>query len=83
MSFIDEISRTAGQPLTARVGVVVSTSPLQVDLQGTVYQNPNLGLVGPTPSLGDSVLMLGQSVRGAKSSGSSWVCMGTINPAPL
>lgn len=83
MSLINEISRAAGQPVTARVGVVISASPLQIDVQGTIFDaTGGLGLIGSPPSVGDTVLLLGQSVQGSKSSGSSWVCMGTIDPAP-
>jgi hypothetical protein len=71
-----EIFNAAGQPLTARVGKVTSTSPFVVEVQGTPFTD--LGLIGSTPSLGATVLLLGQSVKGAKSSGSSWICMGTI-----
>lgn len=78
MSLSEEISRSAGQPVTARVGVVVGVSPLQVDVQGTIFSAPNLGVVGTVPSLGDNVLLLGQAVKGSKSSGSSWVVLGRI-----
>lgn len=81
MSLTDSIINAAGQPLTARVGVVTSTSPFTVDVQGTLIAGPNLGIVGAVPSLGDNVLLLAQAVRGANSSGSSWVCMGTITAA--
>lgn len=81
MSFAAAISSAAGQPMTGRVGVVVGVSPLQIDLQGTIIEGISLGVVGTVPSLGDNVLLLGQAVRGAKTSGSSWVCMGTIMPA--
>lgn len=76
MSLSSEIFNAAGQPLTARVGVVTSTSPFRVRVQGEVFSN--LGLIGSTPSLGATVLLLGQSVKGSHSSGSSWVCIGTI-----
>lgn len=76
MSFSNEIVNKAGQPLTARIGVVVSTSPLIVNVQGSNFDE--LGLVGTLPSLNDTVLLLGQSVKGSSSSGSSWVCLGTI-----
>lgn len=82
MSFSAEIINTAGQPLTARVGTVIDTSPFQVDVQGTIFQGDRLGIIGSTPAVGSVVLLLGQSVKGAKSSGSSWVVMGEINPAP-
>lgn len=78
MSFVDAVNNAAGQPATVRVGVVVSTSPLRVDVQGTPFEG--MGLIGATPALGDVVLMLGQSVRGSGSSGSSWVIVGVIQP---
>ena len=83
MSLIAAITGAAGQPVTTRVGIVVSSSPLIVDVQGTLIQSPNLGKIGSTiaPSVGDTVLLLGQSVRGSKSSGSSWICLGSIFPA--
>lgn len=82
MNLNAQINNVAGQPLTARIGTVVSASPLQIDLQGTIIEAPNLGLVGAIPSVGANVLLLGQAVRGAKTSGSSWVCVGTIVTAP-
>ena len=79
MNLNQEIVNVAGQPLTGRVGVVTSTSPLEVTVQGTPYTN--LGRIGTLPSMGDTVLLLGQAVKGAKTSGSSWVCLGTIVPS--
>jgi hypothetical protein len=76
MNLGGEISNVAGQPLTARVGIVTSTSPFIVDVQGTSFTD--LGRIGAAPALGATVLLLGQSVKGAKSSGSSWICMGAI-----
>lgn len=76
MSLNKQIFKAAGQPLTARIGVVVDTTPLVVDVQGTRFTE--LGLVGTAPAIGDNVLLLGQSVLGSSSSGSSWVCLGTI-----
>lgn len=76
MNLANEIFNAVGQPVTARVGVVTSTSPFQVQVQGETFSN--LGLIGSTPALGDTVLLLGQSVKGSGTSGSSWVCMGTI-----
>jgi hypothetical protein len=78
MNLSSEIVNSSGQPATIRVGIVVSTSPFKVSVQGTVIDNDSLGLIGSTPALGATVLLLGQAVKGSKSSGSSWVCMGTI-----
>lgn len=77
MNLAGAISDAAGQPATVRVGVVTATSPLQVDVQGNLF---TVAHIGTLPSLGDTVLLLGQSVRGSGSSGSSWICLGTIVP---
>jgi len=82
VSLPNAISNAAGQPITARVGTVVSTSPFQVDVQGSIFQGATLGIIGTPPGLGAIVLLLGQAVKGSKSSGSSWVVIGEINPAP-
>ncbi len=81
MSFPEEIVDAAGQPATIRIGTVVSTSPLRVSVQGTVIGAPNLGRIGAAPALGTTVLLVGQAVKGSKSSGSSWVLLGQIVPA--
>lgn len=70
----------AGQPATVRVGVVEATGPLQVNVQGTIIAGESLGRIGPLPAVGDRVLLLGQSVKGASSSASSWVILGTLLP---
>lgn len=76
MNLSGEISNAAGQPLTARVGIVTDTSPFLVDVQGTVLEH--VGLIGSAPPVGANVLLVGQAVKGSKSSGSSWVCLGEI-----
>lgn len=77
MTLSNEIINSAGQPATVRVGIVTSTSPFQVTVQGTVI-GENLGRIGAAPPLGATVLLLGQAVKGSKSSGSSWVVLGQI-----
>lgn len=81
MSFTDQIFNAAGQPTTVRVGIVTSTSPFVVQVQGAPFTNLGFLNVAARPSLGAVVLLLGQSVKGAKSSGSSWIVMGEIVPA--
>ena len=78
MSLSDRISGASGQPSTTRIGVVTSTSPFEVTVQGTVFTELGLLNVAAAPALGAVVLLLGQSVRGAKSSGSSWIVLGEI-----
>lgn len=76
MSLAGSIAEVAGQPATMRVGVVTSTSPLTVNVQGTPFTG--MGRIGAVPAVGSTVLMLGQSVQGSRSSGSSWVVVGVI-----
>lgn len=71
----------AGQPATVRIGVVVGVAPLRVRIQATEIQGDSLGRIGSLPALGDTVLLIGQSVHGANSSASSWVVLGTILPS--
>lgn len=78
MSLADEIFGASGQPATVRVGIVTSTSPFEVTVQGTIFTELGLLNVAAAPGLGAVVLLLGQSVRGAKSSGSSWIVLGEI-----
>lgn len=78
MSFTDQIFNAAGQPSTVRVGVVTSTSPFEVTVQGAVFTGLGLLNVAAPPGLGAVVLLLGQAVKGAKSSGSSWIVLGEI-----
>lgn len=77
MSLPDAVFNAAGQPATVRVGTVVGTSPLRVSVQGTIFP---VARIGALPSVGATVLLLGQSVRASGSSGSSWICLGTIVP---
>ena len=81
MSLSEQIVDAAGQPAVIRIGIVTSTSPFEVTVQGTVIGAPNLGRIGSAPSLGATVLLLGQAVHGSKSSASSWVVMGQVVPA--
>jgi hypothetical protein len=78
VSFTDQIFNAAGQPATVRVGVVTSTSPFEVTVQGAVFTGLGLLNVAAPPGLGAVVLLLGQAVKGAKSSGSSWIVLGEI-----
>lgn len=81
MSLADKIVDSSGQPATIRVGIVTSTSPFTVEVQGAPFTDLGFLDVAPRPALGAVVLLLGQSVRGAKSSGSSWVVLGEVVPA--
>lgn len=81
MSLSDQIIGSGGQPSTVRIGVVTSTSPFEVTVQGTVFTELGFLNVAALPSLGAVVVLLGQSVRGAKSSGSSWIVLGEVVPA--
>lgn len=79
MSIPAAVDERVGQPATVRVGTVVSVDPLQVSVQGSVFDD--LGLIGEPPAVGATVVLLGQSVLGAASSGSSWLVLGGPMPA--
>ena len=73
------VQDSGGQPSTVRIGTVVSTNPIQIDLGGTILGLEALGFLTPyTPSVGDVVALLGQSVEGAQATGSSWLALGAI-----
>lgn len=76
------VQDSGGQPSTVRIGTVVSTTPIQVDLGGTILGLEALGFLTPyTPSVGDVVALLGQSVEGSQATGSSWLALGAIVPS--
>lgn len=73
------VQDSGGQPSTVRIGTVVSTTPLQIDLGGRILGLEAVGVLTPyTPSAGDVIALLGQSVEGAQATGSSWLCLGAI-----
>lgn len=75
MTLPSAVVGAVGVPATLRVGVVTSTAPLRVDVQGTLYRE--LGYIAPLPAVGDTVALIGQSTSVA-SSPSSWLVLGTI-----
>lgn len=77
------VTETAGQPATVRVGTVVATTPeLVVEVQGSRLLPEAVGILGAyVPAVGDTVAVLGQSVEGAGSSGSSWLVLGHASPS--
>lgn len=81
MNLTDEIFDSSGQPATIRIGVVTSTSPFEVTVQGAPFTELGLLNVAPPPALNAVVILVGQSVRGSKSSGSSWIVLGEVIPA--
>lgn len=70
-----QIVNDRGRPAVTRVGTVTSTSPLLVDVQGATFTSIGR-LSSYTPTLGDTVLVLGQSA--ITSRGTSWVILGKI-----
>lgn len=77
---------SGGQPATVRVGTITALSPTRVTMGGTVLDPDVVGFARDySPVLGDVVALLGQSVEGADSSGSTWLVVGTISlggPSP-
>lgn len=70
----------AGQPATVRVGTITALSPTRVTMGGTVIDPEAVGFARDySPVLGDVVALLGQSVEGTDSSGSTWLVLGTIS----
>lgn len=76
MSLARQITRVAGQPASIRVGTVVAVSPLEVQVQDTVYSSESLGVLGSYfPVAGDTVAVIGQS-NDESSDPASWLVMG-------
>ena len=74
------VTATAGQPLTSRVGTIVSTSPIQVDMGGTILDPAVVGCASSyLPRTGDTVVLLGQSVEGGDTSGSTWLIVCSVS----
>lgn len=67
---------SAGQPATVRVGTVTSVNPLGISLGGAPMNMEAVGVIGSGFAIGGPALLLGQSVKGGSSSGSSWVALG-------
>jgi len=84
MGLPQQIIFDRGRPAITRVGTVVSVGPLQVEVQGTVFDEVGV-LNGYTPLVGDTVILLGQSAVTAR--GASWIALGRpgtdSTPAPL
>ena len=76
---LDSIAKDRGQPSTIRVGTIVSISPIQVSVQGTIFTGVGV-LNDYAPQLGDNVLLAGQSA--VSSDGSSWVVLGSPSQFP-
>ena len=64
-----------GQPASVRIGVVTSTAPLRVNVQGTLFRE--LGYIGALPSVGDTVALVGQSSSVGSDPG-SWLVLGVV-----
>lgn len=71
-----QIRANPGSPASVRIGVVVSLSPLVVDVQGALFTN--LGrLTSYTPAVGHVVVVLGQSSSSSVDP-TSWVVIGNV-----
>lgn len=76
MTLADQISKNRGQPATVRIGTVITTVPLIVDVQGTFVERAGV-LNSYFPVIGDVVALLGQSAVSAD--GSSWLVLGQVD----
>lgn len=71
---------SGGQAATVRVGTVTSITPLQIDMGGTILDPAAVGIARDyAPVVGDVVALLGQSVEGADTSGSTWLAVCAIS----
>lgn len=78
-----QIKAVPGSPASVRVGTVLSVSPLQVSVQGTVFRSDAVGFAGSyAPQVGDSVVLLGQS-SAAGPDPSSWVALASSTSSGL
>lgn len=75
---VPRIQASSGQPATVRVGKVVQAEPsVIVSVQGTEFND--VGWLGSyLPSLGDNVILLGQSPASGPDQG-SWVALGSVS----
>lgn len=74
------IQSIPGQPASVRVGIVESTGPLVVTVQGAVFEAQALGVLSSySPAAGDVVALLGQSTSSG-SDPTSWVVLGRLVP---
>lgn len=80
----DQTAATPGQPSTVRIGTVQAADPIEVligGVNGTLVQPKAMGIHGMyRPRIGDVVALLGQSVDGSQSSGSTWLLLGPVSP---
>ena len=75
MGLLDQIGKDRGQPASVRMGIVTSTSPLIIGVQGTNYDADSVGLLDTyVPTIGDNVALVGQS--SISTDGSSWLAVG-------
>lgn len=73
MSLASEVAKDRGQPSTVRIGTIVGTNPLQVSIQGRVFNRVGV-LASYNPQVNDVVAVVGQSAISAD--GSSWLVLG-------
>jgi hypothetical protein len=77
-SLVGQIAQAAGLPSTVRVGMVESTAPLTVSVQGATYASDAVGIVQPgVPAAGQPVALLGQAgLSGGDPA--SWLVLGGV-----
>lgn len=78
-AFVQQIANDRGRPASTRVGTVVSVSPFQVLVQGTLLQGDSVGVLESYRAVvGDTVILLGQSAVTARAG--SWLVVGKAAP---
>lgn len=75
---VQAVQAVPSQPSTVRIGTVVSTDPLTVSVQGTVFIGVGKMASYFMPVTGDVVALIGQSVL--TSDAASWLVLGRVDP---
>lgn len=75
---VQAVQAVPSQPSTVRIGTVVSTDPLTVSVQGTVFIGVGKMASYFMPVAGDVVALIGQSVL--TSDAASWLVLGRVDP---
>jgi hypothetical protein len=72
------IQTAAGQPSSVRIGVITSTAPVTVNVQGALFVGVGV-LSSYTPVVNHVVALLGQSTSSGTDP-TSWLVLGQIIP---
>lgn len=80
-SLTQQIAAAPGQPSSVRIGVVDSTLPTIIKVQGVAFNDVGFLNSYANPQPGDVVALLGQSSQ-AGTDPTSWLCLGRVQDQP-